>query len=205
MVDEVDHPGEAVVDVGVDLEPAGRFQGRESVQHAAQHPQGVDLLAGVELVAAQHGRPGGEHPVDGRDERVVGPGRAGGVARRVPAGVLLHVRPHRLRAGGEGVAAGPALGGVADGVGELGHGQDGDAVGEVGLAGDVLVERGGLDSEPFGEQAHAELVEPDLVGQRGAGLGDRRRGEPGPRHGSASWPGTAGPARGPRSGVWACG
>jgi len=40
--------------------------------------------------------------------------------------------------------AGPALDGVADGVAELGHGQDGDPVGEVGQAVDALVERGRL-------------------------------------------------------------
>ena len=81
-----------------------------------------------------------------------GPVRAGSVARRVPAGVFPHIHPHRLRASGEGVAARPPLGGVADGISELGRGQDGDAVDELGLAGDVVIERRGLDPEPFGEQ-----------------------------------------------------
>lgn len=35
VVDEVDHPGEAVVDGCVDLEPVGHFQGHETVQDAS--------------------------------------------------------------------------------------------------------------------------------------------------------------------------
>src|SRR4051812_31593295 len=46
LVDEVDHPGEAVVDVGVDLEPAGRLERREPVQDTAQHPHGVNFVTG---------------------------------------------------------------------------------------------------------------------------------------------------------------
>ena len=56
----------------------------------------------------------------------------------------------------------------------------------------------GLDPEPSagGEQTHAELIEADLIGQQGAGFGDRRWAESGPRHVSSPWPGMAGPARG---------
>lgn len=46
MVDHVDHPSETLVDVGVDLKTAGCFQYGESVQHAAERSEGVDLLLG---------------------------------------------------------------------------------------------------------------------------------------------------------------
>jgi hypothetical protein len=43
LVDEVDHPGEAVVDIRVDLEPAGHFQGREPVQQDLCNARDWDL------------------------------------------------------------------------------------------------------------------------------------------------------------------
>ena len=96
--------------------------------------------------------------------------------------MVAHESPHRLGAGDERVAAGATLDGITDRVSELVHGEYGDLVSQVGLVGDMLVQGRGLDLQSVGEQAHAELMEADLVDQCGAGLGDGRAGEPCPRH-----------------------
>ena len=78
---------------------------------------------------------------------------------------------HGLRPGGH--PAGSALDGRADRVAGLVQGEGRDAAVEVVLAGDALVERGGPHADPFGQPAHAEAGEADLVGEVGAGRDDR--------------------------------
>jgi len=98
---------------------------------------------GVQLVSAQHGRE--ERAAgDRRGERSSGPA-AGRRSRPRTGRVFLHVRAHGLRCDDEGVAAGSALDGIAQGVAEFGRGQNGDPVDEVGQVVDVVVKRGCLD------------------------------------------------------------
>ncbi len=71
---------------------------------------------------------------------------------------------------------------------DLGEDEVDDAVDDLVLVGEVVVERHRLDAEVLAEPAHAQAIEPALVGQPEGGLEDAVAGERLAALGPGSWP-----------------
>ena len=199
-VDEPDHPVEAVFGVSAPLEAVGGLQRGEAVDRAADGPDGVVHLVVADAVSAQHGRDGGQDAGARRQQRVGGAGELGTDRGGVAAGVGGHVGPGRGEQGPERVDPRAALQGVAHGVAQLGHGQGGDAVLQIGQAIDVLVQGGRAYAEAPGEQAHRQLLVANLIDQAGGGGDNVVAGQPRSRQGRVR-SGTGSRARPPRPGT----
>jgi hypothetical protein len=79
VVDETDHPLEALVRIGVPLEPLGSLQHGEAVHGAAQGADGVVHLALGDAVAAEYGGDRVDDAGAGGQQRVVRPELANGL------------------------------------------------------------------------------------------------------------------------------
>jgi hypothetical protein len=96
--------------------------------------------------------------------------------------VRADVAAHRGHHRGQRVAPRHTLHGVADHLAELGQGQGGQPVLEVGQPADVLIQGRRSDAEPTREQAHGDTLEPDLVSQLGSRGDHVVAGQTGSRH-----------------------
>ncbi len=132
---------------------------------------------------------------------VIGGGRPDG--RRVPAGVVKDPPSVGIGERVDRIGTGQADAGSRQRGREFVFGLYGDAAAKRIQGLDVLVERRRPYADALGEQTHRQAVEPDLVGEGGAGRDDRGRCETGPRHGRSLQEG--GHKATTSSGYWSCG